>query len=110
MSESLFQWCVEQLHHRFGLEACEDIVKYILTIENREELEEYVGDLLQGTDGRKRHFLDELLKRWERSQRPSVDPAGLFVRTESAPSAADFERKAVLGVLGEKPQPPVLQT
>lgn len=27
MSDALLQWCVDQLHHKFGLEACEDIVQ-----------------------------------------------------------------------------------
>uniref|UniRef100_A0A8C5FVU2 Thyroid hormone receptor interactor 4 n=1 Tax=Gadus morhua TaxID=8049 RepID=A0A8C5FVU2_GADMO len=68
MSDALLSWCVDQLHHKFGLEACDDIVRYILDIETAEEIEEYVGDLLQGTDGRKRHFIDELLIRWQRTQ------------------------------------------
>ena len=49
--------------------------RYILDIETAEEIEEYVGDLLQGTDGRKRHFIDELLIRWQRTQRHLTDPA-----------------------------------
>uniref|UniRef100_A0A3B4B3G4 Activating signal cointegrator 1 n=1 Tax=Periophthalmus magnuspinnatus TaxID=409849 RepID=A0A3B4B3G4_9GOBI len=124
MSEALFEWCVDQLHHRFGLEACEDIVKYILTIENQEELEEYVGDLLQGTDGRKRHFIDELLKRWKRTQRPSMDTAGLFVLKESVPSAADSppdttsqkkskrkgRNKEVLSISQAEPEPEAVKT
>ena len=35
--------------------------RYILSIEKAEEIEEYVGDLLQGTDGRKGHFINELI-------------------------------------------------
>ncbi|XP_042263245.1 activating signal cointegrator 1 [Thunnus maccoyii] len=83
MSDALLQWCVDQLHHKFGLEACEDIVQYILSIEKAEEIEEYVGDLLQGTDGRKRHFIDELLTRWKKTQRQATDNAGLFLLKES---------------------------
>ncbi|XP_072320998.1 activating signal cointegrator 1 [Eucyclogobius newberryi] len=127
MSEALFDWCVDQLHHRFGLEACEDIVKYILTIEDREELEEYVGDLLQGTDGRKGHFIEELLKRWERSQRPSMDTAGMFFLKESTVSSAadsppDTSResqkkskrkgrnKEVLSISQAEPEPEAVKT
>ncbi|XP_023187655.1 activating signal cointegrator 1 isoform X1 [Xiphophorus maculatus] len=84
MSEALLQWCVDQLHHKFGLEACEDIVQYILSIEKPEEIEEYVGDLLQGTDGKKGQFIDELLFRWKKSQRQGADTAGLFLLKESA--------------------------
>uniref|UniRef100_A0A3B4B1T5 Activating signal cointegrator 1 n=1 Tax=Periophthalmus magnuspinnatus TaxID=409849 RepID=A0A3B4B1T5_9GOBI len=100
MSEALFEWCVDQLHHRFGLEACEDIVKYILTIENQEELEEYVGDLLQGTDGRKRHFIDELLKRWKRTQRPSMDTK----------SKRKGRNKEVLSISQAEPEPEAVKT
>ncbi|XP_007549045.1 activating signal cointegrator 1 [Poecilia formosa] len=90
MSDALLQWCVDQLHHKFGLEACEDIVQYILSIEKPEEIEEYVGDLLQGTDGKKGQFIDELLLRWKKTQRQSGDTAGLFLLKESA-SPADMQ-------------------
>ena len=49
------------------------LFRYILDIETAEEIEEYVGDLLQGTDGRRRHFIDELLIRWQRTQRLVTD-------------------------------------
>lgn len=121
---ALFEWCVEQLHRRFGMEACEDIVKYILTIENREELEEYVGDLLQGTDGRKGHFIGELLKRWERTQRPSADTPGLFVLREPQISAESSDpsresqkkskrkgrNKEVVAVSQAEPEPEPVKT
>lgn len=96
MSDALFDWCVDQLYHRFGLEACEDIVKYILSIEKAEELEEYVGDLLQGTDGKKRYFIDELIKRWEKTQKPSSDTAGLFFLKEpaSSPELPDMAKES----------------
>ena len=63
MSDALIRWCVDQLQNSFGLEASEDVVRYILSVDNADELVEYVGDLLQGTDGKKREFIDELLKR-----------------------------------------------
>ncbi|XP_051792687.1 activating signal cointegrator 1 isoform X1 [Acanthochromis polyacanthus] len=87
MSEALLQWCVDQLHHKFGLEASEDIVRYILSIEKAEEMEEYVGDLLQGADGRKGLFIDELLSRWKKTQRQATDNGSLFLLKESVPSA-----------------------
>ncbi|XP_073320548.1 activating signal cointegrator 1 [Pagrus major] len=94
MSDALLQWCVDQLHHKFGLEACEDIVQYILSIEKAEEIEEYVGDLLQGTDGRKGHFIDELLIRWKKTQRQTGDNANLFVLKESfsSPDSQDMSK------------------
>ncbi|XP_070763674.1 activating signal cointegrator 1 [Enoplosus armatus] len=87
MSDALLQWCVDQLHHKFGLEACEDIVQYILSIEKAEEIEEYVGDLLQGTDGRKGQFIDDLLCRWKKTQRQATDNTSLFLFKESVSSA-----------------------
>ncbi|KAI3377421.1 hypothetical protein L3Q82_008611, partial [Scortum barcoo] len=87
MSDALLQWCVEQLHHQFSLEACEDIVQYILSIEKAEEIEEYVGDLLQGTDGRKGQFIDDLLSRWKKTKRQATDTSGLFLIKESVSSA-----------------------
>ncbi|KAG7483275.1 activating signal cointegrator 1 [Solea senegalensis] len=83
MSDSLLQWCVDQLHQQFGLEACEDIVKYILSIESDEEIVEYLGDLLQGTDGRKGQFIDQLLSRWRKTQRQATDTAGLLLLKET---------------------------
>ncbi|XP_060924312.1 activating signal cointegrator 1 [Limanda limanda] len=83
MSDQLLRWILDQLHHVFGLEACDDIVQYILSIESAEEIEEYVGDLLQGTDGDKRMFIDELLCRWRRTQRYAADPGSLYLPAES---------------------------
>ncbi|XP_074522685.1 activating signal cointegrator 1 [Halichoeres trimaculatus] len=91
MSEALLRWCVDQLHHQFGLEACEDIVQYILSIERAEEMEEYVGDLLQGTDGRKGLFISELVSRWRKTQKQASDPSGLFLLKESVSSADSQE-------------------
>ncbi|XP_070686107.1 activating signal cointegrator 1 isoform X2 [Pempheris klunzingeri] len=90
MSDALLQWCVDQLHHKFGLEACEDIVKYILSIEKAEEIEEYVGGLLQDTDGSKSQFIDEFLRRWKKTQKQAADTTSLYVLKESA-SPADSQ-------------------
>ncbi|XP_072349135.1 activating signal cointegrator 1 [Scyliorhinus torazame] len=66
--ETLLRWCQEELVRKFSLEVNEELIQYILSIESAEEIEEYVIDLIQGTDGKKRTFIDELLKRWKRSQ------------------------------------------
>ncbi|XP_013769021.1 activating signal cointegrator 1 [Pundamilia nyererei] len=90
MSEQLLQWCVEQLHHKFGLEAGEEIVQYILSIEKAEEIEEYVGDLLQGTDGKKGQFINELLSRWKKTQRQAADTAQENSNTSSSKKKTKF--------------------
>ncbi|XP_076880252.1 activating signal cointegrator 1 isoform X3 [Brachyhypopomus gauderio] len=64
MSDPLLRWCVDELNSKFGLEASDDIVQYVLSINNAEEIAEYVGDLLQGTDGKKKQFINELVRRW----------------------------------------------
>ncbi|XP_031145904.1 activating signal cointegrator 1 [Sander lucioperca] len=94
MSEALLKWCVDQLHHKFGLEACEDIVQYILSIGNADEIEEYVGDLLQGTDGRKGQFINEFLSRWKKTQRQATDTSGLILHKESfsSPDSQDMSK------------------
>nr|ACQ57960.1 Activating signal cointegrator 1 [Anoplopoma fimbria] len=94
MSEALLKWCVDQLHHKFGLEACEDIVQYILSIANAEEIEEYVGDLLQGTDGRKGLFIDEFISRWQKTQRQSRDTSSPLLHKESfsSPESQDMTK------------------
>ncbi|XP_039979229.1 activating signal cointegrator 1 isoform X2 [Xiphias gladius] len=125
MSDALLRWCADQLHLKFGLEACEDIVKYILSIETAEEIEEYVGDLLQGTDGRKRQFIDELLSRWKKTQRQATDTTGLFLLKESVSSAdsqdltKDTQKKSkrkgrnkqeVMSVSQTEPEPEAVKT
>lgn len=52
--------------------------RYVLSIETAEEIAEYVGDLLQGTDGRKKEFIDELLRRWRQVRRNAADGGGFL--------------------------------
>lgn len=68
--------------------------RYILSIEKAEEIEEYVGDLLQGTDGKKGQFINEFLSRWKKTQRQAADTetAGLFILKESVPSAGKQQK------------------
>ncbi|GAA6091904.1 activating signal cointegrator 1 [Tachysurus ichikawai] len=94
MSESLHRWCVEQLNSQFGLEASDDIVQYILSISNVDEIVEYVGDLLQGTEGKKKDFLDELLVRWRRCQKQQDrEPELILMRTEGPDPSKDTQKK-----------------
>nr|XP_057945728.1 activating signal cointegrator 1 isoform X2 [Doryrhamphus excisus]XP_057945729.1 activating signal cointegrator 1 isoform X2 [Doryrhamphus excisus]XP_057945730.1 activating signal cointegrator 1 isoform X2 [Doryrhamphus excisus]XP_057945731.1 activating signal cointegrator 1 isoform X2 [Doryrhamphus excisus] len=125
MSDHLLQWCLEQLQRNFDLEASEDIVKYIISIEKAEEIEEYVGDLLQGTDGRKGQFIQEFLCRWKKTQRQAGDTSGLFLLKESTSTAdsqditKDFQKKSkrkgrnkqeVLTVSQTEPEPEAVKT
>uniref|UniRef100_A0A3P8Z4E9 Activating signal cointegrator 1 n=1 Tax=Esox lucius TaxID=8010 RepID=A0A3P8Z4E9_ESOLU len=121
MSDALLRWCVDQLHHNFGLEANDDIVQYILSINNADEIAEYVGDLLQGTDGRKKQFIDELLDRWQRSQKQTPDSvahrryASLDVPDMSKDSQKKSKRKGrnkqeVVAVSPAEPEQQVVKT
>lgn len=69
--------------------------RYILSIEKAEEIEEYVGDLLQGTDGRKGHFIDELLIRWKKTQRQAADNTSLFLLKEPVSAGGKWIKKKV---------------
>ncbi|KAL1007676.1 hypothetical protein UPYG_G00090070 [Umbra pygmaea] len=93
MSDALLRWCVDQLHHNFGLEASEDIIQYILSIDNADEIAEYVGDLLQGTDGRKKQFIDELLDKLRQCQQQSPDSDVQFpINTVSGTDVPDISK------------------
>uniref|UniRef100_A0ACB8E5J1 Activating signal cointegrator 1 n=1 Tax=Sphaerodactylus townsendi TaxID=933632 RepID=A0ACB8E5J1_9SAUR len=82
-SGGLVAWCMEQLRGVFGLDVGEELVQYILCIENEEEIREYVADLVQGTDGRKKQFVEELVARWQRScQTTTSDPLPLYRKKE----------------------------
>ncbi|XP_018408496.1 PREDICTED: activating signal cointegrator 1 isoform X2 [Nanorana parkeri] len=71
MADNLLSWCVGELESRFGLSVSEDIVRYILSIDTEEEIEEYVNDLIQGSEDRKQTFIRELKHRWQRTKQPS---------------------------------------
>ncbi|KAE8617389.1 hypothetical protein XENTR_v10009057 [Xenopus tropicalis] len=82
MAADLLGWCVEELEKRFGLGVSEDVVKYILSIDKEEEIDEYINDLVQAPEDTKSLFTRELKLRWHRIRQP---PAS---RTTSA-----FQRK-----------------
>uniref|UniRef100_A0A8C6Z2P7 Thyroid hormone receptor interactor 4 n=1 Tax=Nothoprocta perdicaria TaxID=30464 RepID=A0A8C6Z2P7_NOTPE len=73
----LLGWCVQHLRGDFGLDVGEEVVRYILSIRSEEEIREYVADLLQGSEGKKGRFVEELLARWRRAlqQPPEPGPA-----------------------------------
>ncbi|KAB5558860.1 hypothetical protein PHYPO_G00022060 [Pangasianodon hypophthalmus] len=119
MSESLHRWCVEQLNSQFGLEASDDIVQYILSISNVDEVVEYVGDLLQGTEGKKKEFLDELLERLRRCKKQQDrEPEVILMRTEGPDTTKDTQKKKrkgrnkqeVVSISQPEPEPEIVRT
>ncbi|XP_062998840.1 activating signal cointegrator 1 [Elgaria multicarinata webbii] len=75
---ALVSWCMGQLRGGFALDVGEELVQYILSIEDEEEIREYVADLIQGTDGKKKHFIEELVDRWRKSCQPTSDLLPLY--------------------------------
>ncbi|NXP11284.1 TRIP4 protein, partial [Thinocorus orbignyianus] len=92
----LLAWCVQRLRGDFGLDVGEEVVRYILSITNEDEIREYVIDLIQGTDGDKSRFVEELLSRWRKSsQLPSEPLPGYRKKDETSevPRAGDQGKK-----------------
>ncbi|XP_053844314.1 activating signal cointegrator 1 [Vidua macroura] len=81
---ALLAWCVQHLRGDFGLDVGEDVVRYILSISNEDEIREYVVDLVQGTDGKKSWFVEELLSRWRKSAQPPSEPFPAYRKKDEA--------------------------
>nr|XP_014124833.2 activating signal cointegrator 1 [Zonotrichia albicollis] len=58
--------------------------RYILSITNEEEIREYVVDLVQGTDGKKSWFVEELLSRWRKSAQLPSEPFPAYRKKDEA--------------------------
>ncbi|XP_002718147.2 activating signal cointegrator 1 isoform X1 [Oryctolagus cuniculus] len=73
--EPLVRWCTQQLRKTFGLDVSEEIMQYVLSIESAEEIREYVTDLLQGNEGPKGQFIEELINKWQKNDQELIsDP------------------------------------
>ncbi|XP_050164952.1 activating signal cointegrator 1 isoform X2 [Myiozetetes cayanensis] len=81
---ALLAWCVQHLRGDFGLDVGEEVVRYILSITNEDEIREYVIDLLQGTDGKKSWFVEELLSRWRKSSQLPSEPFPAYWKKDEA--------------------------
>ncbi|XP_051652407.1 activating signal cointegrator 1 isoform X2 [Manacus candei] len=93
---ALLAWCVQHLRGDFGLDVGEEVVRYILSITNEDEIREYVIDLLQGTDGKKSWFVEELLSRWKKSSQLPSEPFPAYRKKDEAsevPRAGDQGKK-----------------
>ncbi|XP_052002347.1 activating signal cointegrator 1 isoform X1 [Xyrauchen texanus] len=90
MTDSLLRWAVDTLRNRFGLDVSDDIVRYILSIDNADEIVEYLGDLLQGTEGKKKEFVDELVLRWQSCRTPEPDGPELVLMKEAVMEGLDM--------------------
>ncbi|KFQ32555.1 Activating signal cointegrator 1 [Mesitornis unicolor] len=93
---ALLAWCVQHLRGDFGLDVGEEVVRYILSITNEDEIREYVVDLIQGTDGKKSRFVEELLARWRKSSQLPSEPLPTYRKkdeTSEVPRAGDQGKK-----------------
>ncbi|KAB1278259.1 Activating signal cointegrator 1 [Camelus dromedarius] len=73
--EQLVGWCTQQLRKTFGLDVSEEIIQYVLSIESAEEMREYVTDLLQGNEGKKGQFIEELVTKWQKNDQELTSDA-----------------------------------
>uniref|UniRef100_A0A8C2QUG1 Thyroid hormone receptor interactor 4 n=1 Tax=Capra hircus TaxID=9925 RepID=A0A8C2QUG1_CAPHI len=73
--QQLVGWCTEQLRKSFGLDVSEEIIQYVLSIESAEEIREYVTDLLQGNEGKKGQFIEELVTKWQKNDQELTSDA-----------------------------------
>ncbi|XP_036160307.1 activating signal cointegrator 1 isoform X1 [Myotis myotis] len=73
--EQLVGWCTQHLRKTFGLDVSEEIVQYVLSIESPEEIREYVTDLLQGNEGKKGQFIEELINKWQKNEQELISDA-----------------------------------
>uniref|UniRef100_A0A8D0EI17 Thyroid hormone receptor interactor 4 n=1 Tax=Strix occidentalis caurina TaxID=311401 RepID=A0A8D0EI17_STROC len=89
----LLAWCVQHLRGDFGLDVGEEVVRYILSITNEDEIREYVVDLIQGTDGKKSQFVEELLARWRKSSQLLSEPLPAYRKKDEAPRIGDQAKK-----------------
>ena len=48
---------------------------YVLSIESAEEIREYVTDLLQGNEGKKGQFIEELVTKWQKNDQELTSDA-----------------------------------
>lgn len=46
-----------------------------MSIESDEEMREYVTDLLQGNEGRKGQFIEELISKWQKNDQEVISDA-----------------------------------
>ncbi|XP_031979278.1 activating signal cointegrator 1 isoform X2 [Corvus moneduloides] len=90
---ALLAWCVQHLRGDFGLDVGEEVVRYILSITNEDEIREYVVDLVQGTEGKKSWFVEELLARWRKSAQLPSEPFPVYRKKDEVLRAGDQGKK-----------------
>lgn len=93
-----------------------------MSIDTAEEITEYVGDLLGGTDGKKKLFIDELVRRWRSFKQGAPENTNLIpmrVSTDFPDMTKDTQKKSkrkgrnkqeVITVNQAEPEPEIVKT
>ncbi|XP_048733687.2 activating signal cointegrator 1-like [Ostrea edulis] len=69
MATSVERWMCDELS-KLGLPASEDNAKYILSIGNATEIQEYMLELLDGSDPKVTTFISQLIQKWRPAEKP----------------------------------------
>ncbi|XP_022329612.2 activating signal cointegrator 1-like [Crassostrea virginica] len=69
MATSVERWMCDELS-KLGLPASEDNAKYILSIGDAGEIQEYMLELLDGSDPRVMTFISQLIQKWRPAEKP----------------------------------------
>ncbi len=68
-------WCQKELTRLLGFPVGDDLVEYLLSIETKKDVKEYLDDLL-GTDKKAvRDFQDEFFSHWHPPERAPSQPS-----------------------------------
>ena len=64
-------WCLQSLEKLTGYTTSKDIVNYIMSIENEDDLKDFLNGILQPLNAEKTTFINELIKKIDFSNRSS---------------------------------------
>lgn len=65
IESGVLKWICSELTRLLGTEATEEMARYLLSIENASDLNEYMSDLLDSTNLECKKFISALLQRWQ---------------------------------------------
>ena len=75
------KWCLDSLEKFTGYATSNDVVNYILSITDEEELRDFLNGILAPLNAEKRSFMDELVKKINFSHRQKQQDARLSVES-----------------------------
>ncbi|XP_013776774.1 activating signal cointegrator 1-like [Limulus polyphemus] len=94
MSSALIEWCCSELSKLLGFPATEDFARYILNIENQNDLEEYLSDILDPTISSHKCFIKELLLQWKQGRnKDSPSQVKVYMKPDTGEDYVKGEKK-----------------